>query len=475
MEDPAAVAHSLNRLGNWMMNSGQPVAALDYHREALELFEELDDQAGIATTLDLLAMTSNQCGDAVATVAYYERAVPILRALNDRQTLASSLTMLSLYKLDEALGREAIALARAIEWRSGEAYALSYLGSLLAYKGDLGQGLRVAASGRSLAEVIDHRLWLSWAEIVLGLIYLELLAPEEARRHLLPARDLAQEVGSTFMIDFADGLLASTYLMLGRRDEAAALLPVQMVGEIVGGQYTLAKAFVEQALADDDPLQALQRLDQLTLPAQAHWLGGITTFYGGLVALRAEALRRLARLDEAEAELQAMVALYQEQGTHAGLWRLHVGLGKVYQDQGNAARAEAAFAAARARIAALADTVPDEALREQFRRRAHDQIPPVRPLTPRQAAKVKYGGLTRREREVAAIVAGGLTNQEIADDLVVSIKTVEAHVTRILSKLGFSSRAQIAAWAVDKGLASAPQDLDSLTRDDRSESHDAVP
>ena len=89
-------------------------------------------------------------------------------------------------------------------------------------------------------------------------------------------------------------------------------------------------------------------------------------------------------------------------------------------------------------------------------------IPPIQPLTPRQAAKQEFGGLTKRERQVAAVVAQGLTNQEIADELVVSLKTVEAHVTRILSKLGFSSRAQIAAWAVDKGLASAPQELDSL-------------
>ena len=66
---------------------------------------------------------------------------------------------------------------------------------------------------------------------------------------------------------------------------------------------------------------------------------------------------------------------------------------------------------------------------------------------------------------MAAVVAQGMSNKEIADELVVSIKTVEAHVSRILSKLGFSSRAQIAAWAVDKGLASAPQDLDSLSTD----------
>lgn len=103
-----------------------------------------------------------------------------------------------------------------------------------------------------------------------------------------------------------------------------------------------------------------------------------------------------------------------------------------------------------------------EALAENFRRRATAMLPPAQPLTPRQTARQEFGGLTHRERQVAAVVTQGLSNQEIADELVVSVKTVEAHITRILSKLGFSSRAQIAAWAVDKGLASAPQNLDDL-------------
>ncbi len=82
----------------------------------------------------------------------------------------------------------------------------------------------------------------------------------------------------------------------------------------------------------------------------------------------------------------------------------------------------------------------------------------------REAEKQKYGGLTAREREVAVQIAQGKSNQAIAAALFVGLKTVEAHVTRILSKLGFNSRAQIAGWAVAKGLAKAPQDLDTLNK-----------
>ena len=63
-------------------------------------------------------------------------------------------------------------------------------------------------------------------------------------------------------------------------------------------------------------------------------------------------------------------------------------------------------------------------------------------------------GLTRRESEVAALVARGRTNREIAGQLYLSVRTVEVHVDHILSKLGFRTRTQLAAWAHEEGLLS---------------------
>jgi len=62
------------------------------------------------------------------------------------------------------------------------------------------------------------------------------------------------------------------------------------------------------------------------------------------------------------------------------------------------------------------------------------------------AAAAAAGGLSRREREVAQLLAGGLSNREIAGRLFVSERTVDNHVHHILDKLGFDSRVQVAAW-----------------------------
>ena len=61
-------------------------------------------------------------------------------------------------------------------------------------------------------------------------------------------------------------------------------------------------------------------------------------------------------------------------------------------------------------------------------------------------------GLSPREREVAALLALGLTNRQIAQRLVVTERTVGAHVEHILDKLGFASRHQVGAWADEHGL-----------------------
>ena len=60
--------------------------------------------------------------------------------------------------------------------------------------------------------------------------------------------------------------------------------------------------------------------------------------------------------------------------------------------------------------------------------------------------------LTRREVEVATFAARGLSNRDIAGELHLSVRTVEAHVDHILTKLGFHSRTQLAAWAHETGI-----------------------
>jgi DNA-binding CsgD family transcriptional regulator len=58
--------------------------------------------------------------------------------------------------------------------------------------------------------------------------------------------------------------------------------------------------------------------------------------------------------------------------------------------------------------------------------------------------------LTRRQQEIAAFISKGLTSREIGAALVISVRTVESHIENIMTRLGFTSRSQIAAWSVEQ-------------------------
>jgi DNA-binding CsgD family transcriptional regulator len=80
------------------------------------------------------------------------------------------------------------------------------------------------------------------------------------------------------------------------------------------------------------------------------------------------------------------------------------------------------------------------------------------PRGPRSATRENPLGLTAREMEVVTLIAQGKSNRQIAKVMTVSEKTIETYVTRILNKLNFESRLQIAAWAIERSLSSSTTD-----------------
>jgi DNA-binding CsgD family transcriptional regulator len=162
---------------------------------------------------------------------------------------------------------------------------------------------------------------------------------------------------------------------------------------------------------------------------------------------RAGRLHLEAAMLEAEGDPAAALAAYREVLDHAEVYRAaHL-------------RADCHHGAARCLLAlgdqpgALDQARAAARLLERWPGWRRDEAAALlRRLGDGPAAAAGPDVLTPREREVAALLAEGLSNGEIARRLYISTKTASVHVSNILAKLGMASRAEVAAWAVRSGL-----------------------
>jgi DNA-binding CsgD family transcriptional regulator len=476
LNHPATLASSLNRIGNWHLNVEQPEEARRYHGEALHIFEALNDKPGLAATLDLLGITYLVLSDLAQSIAHYERAMALFRELKDRGGLLTSLLIYS-GRGTNYLGSTAVTvpipvaeqvqdaeaalqIAREIDARPAEAMSLIWLGLIHSSAGAYKPALEDLRQGLALAEAIEHRHFMAVGHMILGALYVDILALPVARGHLEQALTLARETGSHIWMGTISAFLATAYTRQGELALAEATLRQRLTPDLpmqTMPQRQLWCARAELALAEGDAKQALEIVERLIASAPNVESAGERAI-PRLGILRGEVLLALGRMKEAEGVFQAVETMLHQLGLAPLLWRLYVALGRMYLAWGRRDEAAAAFSVARSVIEALAAELAniDVALRDNFVRAATTSLARVSLDSPRRKAKEEAGGLTAREREVAALITQGKSNREIAEAMVLSHRTVEAHISNILSKLNLASRAQIAVWAVERGLVKNP-------------------
>src|SRR5207245_531009 len=167
--------------------------------------------------------------------------------------------------------------------------------------------------------------------------------------------------------------------------------------------------------------------------------------------LRGEALTKLKQAAEAETILQHARATALKHGLRPLLWRIDLTKGKLAHSQRRYEEAERRFAEALEMLEDLASSLPDQTFQQHFLQHAQALFPRTRQPSAHRLTKKTFEGLTERERAVAALIARGKSNREIADALVVAPRTIETHISSILSKLDFTSRTQIEICAPEKG------------------------
>jgi DNA-binding CsgD family transcriptional regulator len=388
----------------------------------MALFSELNDKGGLASSLVIYATRG---ADYLGSVS-----APVLAPLADRLRDAE----------------RALDMARAMDARPAESMAHTWLGLSLTSVGEYGRGLGYLRQGLALAEAIEHRHFMATAHMILGAFHADILAWPQAREHLTLALRLAQETGSHVWLGITTALLADTHTYEFNFTRAETMLRPLLTPALpmhTTRERHLWRAQAEWHLAQGQPAPAFdiaQRLVDTSPKALPHAAPRLSL----LLAEAALVLRRYATAQTALDNAHRLAAALNQAPL---LWRIHLAHSRLARAQGQSAEPHLAQAQAVIDSLTMNLAIEDAALANDFKQAA-ERWALSRPASARAASKHQHSGLTQREREVAALIAQGQSNKDIADALALSNRTVEAHIGHILSKLGFTSRAQIAVWAV---------------------------
>jgi DNA-binding CsgD family transcriptional regulator len=343
---------------------------------------------------------------------------------------------------------------------------------------DLGFAHEVVRSSGPLFLRLVILIYLADAEYRLG-------HWDEAATHAELAVSLGEDSHEVWQMALAHSMVVLVASGRGEFDRAREHLEVaEFVASVFGevgnrlcvstaaGRLAQALGDYDAGIAAGESIVALGRADCLEQPGVQPW-----------ELLYAEALVRAGRCDDAVGVLDAAMGRSESRGhrsTQVGLWRVRALVGAA---EGQPEVAEAAFSQAQLLVGTGPTSLLEQGLvaldhgswlrRVGRRRRATDQLEASAAifgrlgavpfldraerelaalgLSPSRRTDEFRSSLTPQELAVATLVASGKTNREVAGELVVSVKTVEYHLSNIYSKLNIRSRTMLAARMFEAG------------------------
>jgi predicted ATPase/DNA-binding CsgD family transcriptional regulator len=376
--------------------ASDPVAAESLAKEGLELCRAAGVRFWTASALNLLSEVALHTGNAGEAASRAREALSAALEAGDGwnegyaySTQAAVAGLGGGFSEAQRLAEASISVMRRIDQRWGVARALLGLGDLARLTGDAAAARASYLEALPILREIDSRPEIARCLAGLGRVALGQGDTGPARSHLAESIRLSQSTGAR--IGVARGLAAFAALAVqeGRPERAVQLAAAAAALREAAGLPPVSGARTERYLAPARGLgdQAVGRL----------WAQGLAMTAAAAVTLALEPPEPAA----------AAVRGGPAAGGHS-----HPAAGPLSAGLGHAA------AIAGARRGAMTATPP--------------------------------GTLTHREREIVALVAAGRSNKAIAAELFISPATAARHVANILAKLGFTSRTQIAAWAVGR-------------------------
>ena len=406
----AARARALYGHGFLAWRQGRLDEATALGEESLALSRMRSDPLGMASAFSLLEHIARSRGDYARAVLLPDQSLALFREMGDTWGIATSLVALGNaarlagdYSRARAALEESLTLFRTLGDASGLAAALHFLGLVARDQGDYARAETAAAESLHVSREQGDASRQAFSLHLQGLVARDRGDYARAQHLFEESLELFRDMGDAWGVTTVLVSLATVALLSGGADRAAGLFRESLtirrdLGDRLGIAECLEGLAAVAALAGD-------------VHRAARGLGAAD-------ALR-DAIGAPSAAERPERTRDRTIEMVRRR------------LGKQ------------AFAAALA------------AGREMSVQRAVEEALAGEPApggsAPGRVARGPAGpggSLTQREQEVAALIAEGRSNREIAAALVITLGTAANHVQHILNKLGLHSRAQIAAWAV---------------------------
>ena len=453
-------------------------------RKALELWRTASDTLKQGENLAWLAVMHSGIGQTAEAEQVNWAAIELLEALPPSRELALAYrtqATLRMFSQDTAQaiawGEKAIALAKRFQDYETLAMADNVIGYAQIFF-DYERGRRALEHSLAVARQagLELRIANAYANLgsASGAVYQFLCAERDLTEGIAFARERDLDAARLYM----QAWLALTYLHLGRWSEAADVaasvlqLPgVSATSRIVAlvaiGRLRARRGDSGVAEALDEALELagqtghLQQLGPVWIArAEATWLAGDHT----QLPAEAQAAYDLAVAKRHPWFIGELGFWRWRAGDHTSLppWTARPFAQHIEGDWRAAANEWERLGCPYERAMALMDgdhaaqLLALEILNQLGALPAAEMVrQKLHAIPERRREREFFGGLTARERVVATHIAQGKSNRQIAAAMTVRVKTIETYVTRILNKLDFDSRVQIATWTIAKGLPQA--------------------
>ncbi len=414
-----ARAAALSGVGELAWSLGDNPAALRQLSQSVTLSRKLEDEPELAGSLGILGLVLLEQGEQAAGQSCVEEDLTLCRRLSRTWDLVRLLLNAGLtanrqgnYLQAAAFFEEGLPLARELGDRYLIAYGLTYAGTVASQQGDDTRAVAMMQEGLTFARELGDKRFL--ADGLNNLGYTVFLQGDLAQAEAMAkeALTIARELGHKPSLVTTLGTLADIVLAQGNAKQAEALYLESFSlalkdGYVVWAGYSLI-GLVRVAQAQGKYVRAVRLLGaaESLIDVNKH-LAPVE-----LVAYERDVANLRAKLGE------EVFAAAWAQGR------------SMTPEQALAAQEQAIFPEP---VPAIPQSLTDE----------------KSPLAPKPTYPA---GLTTREMEVLRLVAQGMTNPQIAERLILSFHTVNAHVRSIYNKLNVNSRSALTRYAIERHL-----------------------